>query len=483
LGAAGDTVYYQCLADTLDTDLGRALGNVLALRRLDPPILLSDKSSEGISLQILYKHVTVWNPNLIDLNSTEQFIIRGVGALNGDVWPQSDEASAVVAFLLGGDDELSSWNWDEISIAAITQLRALMLALRGGASSLLENNHRKCGRVTSAGNSSTFTGKFEDTAEIPNYDPAVEMDANKSMQYDDAMMQRVSQGTVDPQILWLWSARQALEASVVGTQLALRIEEFATMRETGSLADHIVTVMTKVVTITQTSLHAGVNADAGDMQIIPANRYVDDDVGTTAAQFVSILASELNVQPPDNEFDARARVMHEMATGKVVCAFFCESDDAIRPPCRDNGEYTLQAACTQIREAREHPTPAESAALIAQWRAGPSRDEAYHELAAEQHNVFAPVIVGANPENWHDRIVRWAESIVQPPQEPEPRAVPETGQRFPVLHTPDVQMHGNQYPEGSAAENEAEIKRTHRAAAERAAKEAAAINKKKKRLG
>ena len=131
--------------------------------------------------------------------------------------------------------------------------------------------------------------------------------------------------------------------------------------------------------------------------------------------------------------------MHEMATGKVVCAFFCESD-AIRPPCRTSQLYNLQAACTQIRAVRDHPTAEESASLIAQWRASAAHDAAYPELAASQHNVFSPVIVGANPESWGDRIVRWAELIVQPPAEPEPRAVPESAQRFPVLHKPDVPM-------------------------------------------
>lgn len=440
LGAAGDTVYYQCLADTLDTDLGRALGNVLAMRKLKPHILLSEKSSEGISLQILYNHDLggIWNQNLIALNTTEYFIILGgQPPIGGEVWPPPDEASAVVAFLLGDDHALEGLDWEQSATDAIGHLRALMMALRGGPSSLFENNHRRCGEVTSAGNTSTFTGDFKDTAEIPSCTPAVEADANMSMEYDDAMFREVATGTQDPQILWLWSARRALEASAVGTALCFQMDTYAAIRTPGtSLQSHIINVLNDVVEGSQKSLYDGVNPDAGDMQIIPADKYLQD-VPTTVAEFTTILESVNVVPPEDDEPVARARVMHEMATGQVVCAFFCESD-AIRPPCRTNRPYGLQAACTQIRAARDHPTAEESESLIAQWRASAAHDAAYPELAASQHNVFSPVIVGANPESWGDRIVRWAESIVQPPQEPEPRAVPESAQRFPVLYKSDT---------------------------------------------
>jgi hypothetical protein len=507
LGVAGDAVYFECLAEALDDDFHRCIHNVFKLQNLNVSgngrgtFLPPRGASHYLSVRVLDYDGSVnriavsdaalqENTGLIQSTPLLGYVMLNQGEAPQTDWPKADEGTLVKQVLQGDLDMVRELGWEPDAHAAIRWLYEILHVLgHGTSSSLMEDNDddvdnvdrnvRRCGRLTNEGQS--FHSQLE-TVNQSHFLPSVQLVNTGASTDPDTVLHRLEQvatGKRDPQSIWFWPCVRALEASVVAKALYNAIETVelknpGTEREANMLA-----LVVEIVSHASTALHKLSIPHFEEWQVVPTSAaYLRGDVGERMPDFLRALAPIGNANDgnrkeptdPDQEREARQKVVRAMWNGPVECTVWAAATRAIWLPCRaelENSENDMavdeeeedggqaadsedseseddmavdeeeedggqaadsedsesedmdvdeeeedggQAAVTQSREDSNHLTAEEVEHLKSQMR-HPSQPGALRELAIG-HDVFKAALVGLNADTWSAKHDSWIRSIL-----------------------------------------------------------------------
>lgn len=448
LAVAGDAVYYECLAESLDADTQRCLTNVMALSQVPVQggvgtFLPARGASHYLSVRVLTQAANdqqqavaraaleqlIGNPS-----PTVRYVMLGDGAAppgNG-AFPAADESTVLRQMLLGDETAQLPYLTSEARRAVVWLGQILRTLADGRGSSLLteENAERRaCGLTTLANGQAKFNGKLQRVDER-RFLPGVELVRPRARPVnttDDPLfqrLQRVARGDLEPQAVWFWACRRALESSAVARALLLAIEAqlgpddgdnaAQQQQQAGPAAvdgmdinERLVNLVDRVVTAAVVVLWSAHDKDLGAFQVV-TNGYFGLD---PADALLRGLVGDESEPTPDQEREARARTTQAIADGPVACAVFAEAVRAIWLPCRPaETPEALQACCVQAREDAEVPTE-EQVLALQPLVDGPRPAGTMRELATGQ-DVFYPVAVGYDQETWATQLDAWVAAAV-----------------------------------------------------------------------
>jgi hypothetical protein len=467
LGVAGDTSFFECLVDRLDDALAAEIHNAMRMTTLTfdghRGVFMPEPGRSHVLSMRVYRSPT--NPVqkavaqllLSRPGGTPLAAFIMGGAVNpgppGDSipWPEADDTTYMWQ-ALATDTAADVPGWADESNEMLRILGSVLrIVTDGGESMLLKSTHHACGtvRFVDGSHRARFAGDWQTD---PNFDDptAVEIDQPRAAETDPAVLMRVAAGDQDPQAVWFWACRDALEASVTAAAVAEAVRGVvdtptppsaepreARFRQLAAAIVHDVT----------TSLAQASGPAFGNDQVVPAGRpHVDltTDPLTAARSVLAVLdGSERVARPTDIEAEqeARERTVGAMAVGPVACGVYAESGDrSIRMPCR-NQDVVFNAFATQVRADAPHGRALDSLAFVhmreildaadAHLQDRYRRGQALRELSPGE-DVFRPAVAG-DAGDWTTHLAVWVDAIIDATTPDVDERVQQT-HAFPSVH-------------------------------------------------
>lgn len=464
LGVAGDTSFFECLVDRLDDALVAEIQNAMRMTTLPfdghRGVFMPEPGRSHVLSMRVYRSPT--NPvqgtvakMLLDQpggTPLAAFIMGAPGGpgVPGDSipWPEANDTTYMWQ-MLATDTAASVPGWEDNSNEMLRILGSVLrIVADGGESMLLASQNHACGTVRFVGETrrARFAG---DWMTDPNFDDptAVEIDQPRAAQTDPLVLMRVAQGEQDPQAVWFWACRDALEASVTAAAVAQAMLVVDMPSSPEPREARFVRLATAIVQDVMIRLARASVPDLGDDQVVPAGRrHVNQatDPLTAAQSVLAVLdGSERVARPADIEAEqeARERTVGAMAVGPVACGVYAESGDrSIRMPCR-NQDAVFNAFATQVRADAPPGRALDSSAFVymrkildaadAHLKDRYRRGQALREISPGE-DVFRPAVAG-HAGDWTTQLAVWVDAIIDATTPEVDERVQQT-HAFPSVH-------------------------------------------------
>jgi len=457
LGVAGDVQYYEALAETLDEDLALVLNNALTVSATFGCFVPDVGESREISLRVLdggCAGALLGAAAALHVGAQSRLILQAAGhaAPAAGPWPRPDETSTIIDFIVAGDQRARIAGWDDPANLALYQLAYIFRVLAdGGPSSIVESAHEGllCGDPAARRINPSFAGVA-----------GVELNIEYVAEKNEQLLREVASANIDPADVWFPACWRALMASVCATAMLAAVNSVVRAQEDELPAGNR---PQRTIALRNALFHAYA-AEIGQWgiewlgpQIDPAHAGHHFAQCTAEGRFVA--------QDDRTRLDCIAMLTD---SPRVTAGVYAESNRSIVLPCGRVGADRA-AACTQVVGRESTNDLGDLDALIqhiateTHFADADHQADARREMVAEM-DVFRPVILGEDGDEWVDMLDAWAHAVVRVTA-PSERAAPEPPQQQQPAEPPPAPPRYARagLARGSSARRAAEARQAERA--------------------
>jgi hypothetical protein len=430
LGVSGDAQYYEVLAPEISPALVDVLTNAQLLG-LEAGAFVPDRGqSNYVSLYVLGPQVPAQTQVSDWIVANREFRVgpRASALLQAAAgaaapppaavpFPQPDEGAVVFSVLVEApDDEIANGtarvaDWgDEANRALRALAYILRLLASGGPSGLIgPGTHGvRCRFVNAEGE---FEGDFHQSAAFRDVG-GVELDVRFRAVRRLEQLQGVARGDVEPESVWFWACYGALRASLAATSM-LEALEWALGGDEDAEEDAGESTRAEMLEHTMDRMLRRYG------EVLAVNtgedRYARMEPGEAFDAFREHMTQ--TPAPRHDEAQERREAVVWLARSPVVAGVFAEDDRTIVMPCHAGAvELRRTVAATQVQVTADWADEAEPIQLATALAGGSFVDQDHRRAAwrelQDTEDLFRPVIVGREPEDWELNLMRWAEQVV-----------------------------------------------------------------------
>jgi hypothetical protein len=423
LGVSGDAKYYEVLAETLDELTGTVLSNALRLGVMSGAFMPDRGTSNYMSLHLLgtqqqgaQHNVTNWIINQAEFQvgpvAANLLLANPIHPIP-PLFPLPDEGSVIFSIIVEATETdvvadarvpAAVAQWGDESNQMLRQMTCILRILASGSESGLITPGTEgilCRKVDDNGE---FYGDFQRSDTFAGVS-GVELDISFQAHRTQNQLIEVAAGRVESESVWFWACIGALQASLSATAMLNALDGVLEADFGVHSREDSIRYMFKLLLQVYSEFMSQYlnNKDLAKMDTQTAYEYFMREMTPTV------------YAPTENERISRREIVAQLKMSQAVAGVFAEDNRTIIMPCHP-GDAVVSIAATQIQVSTEgdelDQQKLHEVFTKTQFINADHRISVWREIQDEE-DVFRPVIVGADPENWSSNLTNWALLIAE----------------------------------------------------------------------